>query len=117
MSSGETTGKKRATGVLTALVLCLLSTFGYFATGFFVIQPIGALPNGATVWYWRLDTGLPFISSADGLLLEKELAVSLLGRAVALGAIAKPVIDRKIVSLPYSRTLYLISTGGREFEK
>ena len=104
-------------GVIAVILFCLVSSFGYFTTGFFVIQPIGAVPEGATVWYWRLDTSLPFISSADGLLLEKELGVSLLGRAVALGAVAKPITDRKIASLPYSRTLYLVSTGGREFEK
>jgi hypothetical protein len=99
------------------LLLCLFSGFLYFTTGFFVIQPIGAVPEGATVWYWRLDTSLPFISSADGLLLNKQLGVSLLGRAVALGAVAKPITDRKIVTLPYTRTLYLISTEGREFER
>jgi hypothetical protein len=99
------------------LLLCLFSGFLYFTTGFFVIQPIGAVPEGATVWYWRLDTSLPFISSADGLLLNKQLGVSLLGRAVALGAVAKPIADRKIVTLPYTRTLYLISTEGREFER
>src|SRR5262245_43285679 len=104
-------------GLVLLILLCLLSSCVYFITGFFVIQPIGALPEGATVWYWRVDTSLPFISSADGLLLEKQQSVSLLGRAVALGAVAKPIADRKIVALPYSRTLYLVSTGGREFER
>ena len=99
------------------LLLCLFSSLVYFTTGFFVIQPIGALPEGATVWYWRLDTSLPFIASADGLLMNKQQGVSLLGRAVALGAVAKPIADRKIVTLPYSRTLYLISTKGRELER
>lgn len=102
---------------LVGLLLCLLCGLVYFATGFFVIQPIGAVPEGATVWYWRVDTRLPFIASADGLLMEKAGGVSLLGRAVALGAVAEVITDRKIVSLPYSRTLYLISTGGREFDR
>ena len=60
---------------------------------------------------------LPFISSADGLLLEKTGSVSLLGRAIAFGKIAEPIVERKIVKLPYSKQLYLISTGGKEFEK
>lgn len=99
------------------LVLVMFGFFFYFTTGFFVIQPIGALPEGATVWYWRFDTKLPFISSADGLLVEMQGSVSLLGRGVALGALAEPIVQRKIASLPYSRTLYLISTGGREFDR
>jgi hypothetical protein len=107
----------RGRSVVAVIVICLLSSFVYFTTGLFVIQPIGALPEGATVWYWRIDTKLPFISSADGLLVEKQAGVSLLGRAVALGAIAGPIADRKIATLPYSRTLYLISTGGRELDR
>lgn len=109
--------KKSSMVVVVFIVLALPCLLVYFTTGFFIIQPIGALPDGATVWYWRLGTRLPFVSSADGLLLDKQGSVSLLGRAVALGAIAEPIADRKIVTLPYSRTLYLISTGGREFER
>jgi hypothetical protein len=107
----------RRQGILACILFFLVCSLTYFTTGFFVIQPIGALPEGATIWYWRLDTSLPFICSADGLLLEKHEGVSLLGRAVALGAVARPIADRKIATLPYSRTLYLISTGGREFER
>ena len=112
-------------GLAACILVALVCSFIYFATGLFVIQPIGALPEGATVWYWRFGTtvwywrfgtSLPFISSVDGLLLEKEGSVSLLARAVALGVLAEPVAGRKIVALPFSRTLYLISTGGREFK-
>jgi hypothetical protein len=107
----------RRQGVVAFILVSLVCSFTYFTTGLFVMQPIGALPEGATVWYWRFGTSLPFISSADGLLLEKQGSVSLLGRAVALGVLAEPVAGRKIVALPYSRTLYLITTGGREFER
>jgi hypothetical protein len=104
---------------LTALaVIFLLVEWGllfYFTTGFFVIQPIGALPEGATVWYWRYNTGLPFISSADGFLVDNQRGVSLLGRGSVLAALVEPITQLKIASLPYSKTLYLISTGGREF--
>ncbi len=107
--------KSRALGVL--LVLVVFGSFFYFGTGFFVIQPIGALPEGATVWYWRYGTKLPFVCSADGLLLKTQGGVSLLGRAAALAALAETIKERKIASLPYSRTLYLISTKGCEFEQ
>jgi len=107
--------KTKALGVvlvLAAFGLCL-----YCATGFFVIQPIGMLPEGATIWYWRHGTHLPFVCSADGLLVRDQGKVTLLGRGVTLAALAGPIMDRKIVSLPYSKTLYLVSTGGREFDR
>ena len=102
--------------VVFALVV-LICSLTYFGTGFFVIQPLGAIPEGATVWYWRWGTQMPFISSADGLLLEKQGSVSLLGRGVALAALAEPITQRKIVSLPYSEALYLVSTGGRKLDR
>jgi len=89
----------------------------YLTTGFFVIQPIGALPEGVTIWYWRLGTNLPFIGSADGILLEKVGSVSIFGRAAALSKLSEFLIKRKIVVFSYSETLYLISTGGVTFEK
>ncbi len=105
-------------GLVALAVIFVLSCwacFYYFTTGFFVIQPIGALPEGATVWYWRYGTGLPFIFSADGLLFDKQGSVSLLGRGFVLAALVEPIAQLKIASLPYSKMLYLISTGGREF--
>jgi len=105
-------------GLLVLAVVFLLVEVGfffYFTTGFFVIQPTGALPKGTTVWYWRYGTGLPFISSADGFLVDTQGGVSLLGRRFVLASLAELIAQLKIASLPYSKTLYLISTGGREF--
>jgi len=110
--------KIRRKGLIALAVIFLLVECGllfYFTTGFFVIQPIRALPEGATVWYWRYHTGLPFISSADGFLVDNQRDVSLLSRGLILAAFVKPITQLKIASLPYSKTLYLISTGGREF--
>lgn len=99
------------------LPVSLLAVTFYFLCGFFVIQPIGAIPDGATVVYFRYDTNMPFISSADGMLDQTGVGVSLLGRGIALGAITKEIEDTKICSLPYSKTLYLISTGGKEYDR
>ena len=99
------------------LPVSLLAVAFYFLCGIFVIQPIGAIPDGATVVYFRYDTNMSFISSADGMLDKTGAGVSLLGRGIALGAIAKGIEDKKICSLPYSRTLYLISTGGKEYDR
>ena len=99
------------------ILTTLLSILFYFCVGIFVIQPIGAAPNGATILYWRFGLSTSFISSADGILLQTEAGVSLLGRVIILGAMAKVLEDRKIVTLPYSQTVYLISTGGWKFEE
>ena len=110
--------KLKPRGLMALAVIFSLSCwacFFYFTTGFFVIQPMGALPEGATVWYWRYGTRLPFISSADGLLVDKQGGVSLLGREFVLATLVEPITEVKIASLPYSKTLYLISTKGREF--
>jgi hypothetical protein len=99
-------------------VIFLLVEMGllfYFTTGFFVIQPTGAFPKGTTVWYWRYGTGLPFITSADGFLVDTQRRVSLLERRFVLASLSELIARLKIASLPYSKTLYLISTGGLEF--
>lgn len=98
--------------IFLVIVGILLSTLGIF-----VVQPIGAVPEGATIIYFRLGLDLPFISSADGFLLKTTGSVSLLGRGVVLGKIGELISDRKIISLPYNHFLYLISTGGLEFSQ
>jgi hypothetical protein len=85
--------------------------------GIFVIQPIGAIPDGVTIVYWRVGTKMPFVSSADGLLEESGSGVSLLGRGAVLAGIADPITERELFRFGYSRTLYLWSTGGKEFSK
>jgi hypothetical protein len=60
---------------------------------------------------------LPFISSADGILEESGAGVSLLGRGIILGTIAKPIVEREIFRFGYSETLYLWSTGGVTYSK
>ena len=99
------------------LIALAVGIIFYFSFGFFVIQPIGAIPEGATVLYFRLGLNVTFISSADGILIDNDQDVSLLGRMVVLGKYGQVVKERKIISLPYSRTMYIISTGGREFER
>ena len=96
-------------------ILVFLCLF-YFCTGFFVVQPIGALPEGATIWYFRAGLNLPFVVSADGLLLQIEGDVSLFGRAMALTGIMSAIEGRIILRLPFSRILYLITTDGQEFD-
>ena len=63
----------------------------YFFVGIFVVQPIGALPEGATVLYWRINTKLPFITSPDGWVIDQGQKLSLLTRGMAMNAIGKIV--------------------------
>ena len=106
-------GKK---GIVLLLVVAIMA-FIYFFTGFFVVQPIGAIPEGVTIWYFRNDINLPFISSPDGIMLEKEGHVNLLGRAIILSSVMDSSEGKRICNLPYQKWMYKISTKGQEFEK
>jgi len=98
------------------LALVALVLFRSFC-GIFVIQPIGAIPDGGTIIYWRSGLNIPFIASADGLQQELDGGVSLFGRGAILAGLSDLLRERKIISLPYSETLYLWSTGGREYDR
>lgn len=100
---------------LLILIIILLILWFLFRPGIFVIQPIGALPDGVTIVYHSRNYVMPFISSPDGLCLEYQGSVTLLCRLGGIGA-AGELMDRKIIKLPYMRWLYLRSTGGLEFD-
>jgi hypothetical protein len=94
------------------LIVAIVLAVFYFCTGFFVVQPIGMLPEGLTLWYFRVGIELPFITSPDGFLLKKQGGVSLLTRAIASGQMLEMVRARQILRLPYIKAFYLVSTGG-----
>ncbi|MBT7996549.1 MAG: hypothetical protein HN691_16885 [Bacteroidetes bacterium] len=106
--------KKLIISLITVFVIGLL--FRIFC-GIFVIQPIGAIPEGTTIVYWRSGMNMPFISSADGLLEKSGAGVSLLGRGLILAKVAEPIKENEIFRFGYSETLYLWSTGGKSYEK
>lgn len=56
----------------------------YAFCGFYTVQPIGALPDGATAIVWR-ESGEPFFNSADALCLERTGGVSSMCRGMAKG--------------------------------
>jgi len=94
---------------LLVLILCILVT----QVGFYSVQPIGAIPEGITWLVWRASNE-PFFNSPDALCLKRMGSVSLLCRGLALAQAPK---DRIILRLPYWELAYLLSTGGREFER
>ena len=65
-SSGNTASrlKRRRTLFLLAAFVVLLATTSYLCLDIFVVQPIGAVPEGRTVVIWRLNT-MKFVDSAD----------------------------------------------------
>lgn len=85
----------------------------YAFCGFYTVQPIGALPDGATAIVWR-DSGEPFFNSADALCLERTGGVSLMCRGMAM---SQAPTDRIIMRLPYLEFAYSMSTGGKEFDR
>jgi len=110
-------GKRKRIIITLACSLFSLALFFRLFCGIFVIQPIGAIPEGVTIVYWRSGLNIPFIASADGLLDDSGAGVSLLGRGLLLAKLAEPITDREIFRLGYSETLYLWSTGGKKYEK
>ncbi|MCP3732996.1 hypothetical protein M9978_21510 [Sphingomonas sp. MG17] len=99
-------------GWLWLIPLPICAAF-YFFCGFYTVQPIGALPDGATAIVWR-ESGEPFFNSADALCLERVGYVSLLCRGMAMG---RGPTDRIIVRLPYMDWAYSLSTGGQSFDR
>ena len=80
----------------------------------FVVQPIGAVPEGRTLVITRLNT-MHFIDSADGWCERQTGRVNLLCRAGVVGRVADQATI--LARLPYSETLYKISTNGKTYER
>lgn len=104
--------KRSKTPVILAAIGAFIALL-YFFCGFYTVQPIGALPDGATAIVWRAN-GEPFFNSPDALCLERMGGVSLLCRGMAMG---QAPTDRIILRLPYQHWAYLQSTGGAEFDR
>jgi hypothetical protein len=104
--------RRRTAGILvTVLVLgALLST----QITLFVVQPIGAVPEGRTLIISRL-TNARFIDSADAMCGRIQGSVNLLCRMAVMGR----VLDQASIfaRLPYSETLYSMSTGGVRYDQ
>lgn len=78
----------------------------------FVIQPIGALPEGKTLVISRMSN-TKFIDSADAICERTQGGVSLICRIGAMGGTLKNA--QVYARMPYMHWLYQISTGGKEY--
>jgi len=80
----------------------------------FVIQPIGALPEGKTLLIRRISN-TKFIDSADAICERTQGGVSLLCRIGAMGGTLRNA--QIYAKMPYIHWLYQISTGGKEYDR
>jgi len=107
--------KKKSSNILIWIILIVLVVIFYFTVGFIAIQPIGAIPDGVTLVVLRLGTQIKFFDSPDAICERTMAGVSLLCRAMAMGALAKN--STILFKLPYIPTFYLFSTGGAAYDK
>lgn len=99
-----------------AVLISSLAVIGviYSQITIFVVPPIGAVPEGRTIIMLRLNK-TRFIDSADAMCERIQGGVSLLCRGITTAA---AVENTKILArLPYSRSLYLISTDGKTYDR
>lgn len=104
---------KKKVSLIALFAIVVLSVVAYTQLTIFVVPPIGAVPEGKTLIISRMSN-TQFIDSADAMCERTQGGVSLLCRGMLLGSIAG---NSKIhLRLPYSETLYLISTDGETYE-
>ncbi len=105
---------RRKIWVALAITFAVLALLAYTQLTIFVVQPIGALPEGKTLVILRLNK-TEFIDSADAMCEREMGGVSIMCRLGMLAAVAKN--GTILMRLPYSETLYDISTGGVRYER
>jgi hypothetical protein len=98
-------------GIGAAALACLIGA--QFVT-IFVVQPIGAVPEGRTLIISRM-TSMYFIDSADAWCERQLGGVNLFCRGAVMARVAKQTTI--IARLPYSEMLYKISTNGKTYDR
>jgi hypothetical protein len=104
---------KKNISITVLVTAALLFAIAYTQLTIFVVQPIGAIPEGKTLIISRLNK-TEFVDSADAMCERIQGSVSLMCRMFAIGAVAEK--STIYFRLPYSEWLYLISTGGKTYE-
>lgn len=99
---------------IALIVIAVISIILYTQITIFVIQPIGAIPEGRTLVIPRLEK-TQFIDSADAICQREFGQVNLICRIGAMAGVANN--SKILMRLPYSATLYQISTGGISYDR
>ena len=105
---------RRRTVVGVCLVLLVVGVIASTQFTLFVIPPIGAVPEGRTVLISR-TTATHFVDSPDAVCERIQGGVSLLCRGLVMGQVVQA--STIYARMPYSRTLYLLSTGGKTYDR
>ncbi len=105
---------KRGISIIILLIIAAGAVIFYTQFTIFVVQPIGAVPEGRTLVISRLNN-TEFIDSADAMCERLQGGVSLLCRIAVLGAVADKA--HIYARLPYSEWLYSISTRGKSYDR
>jgi len=102
---------------IIAVIVVILIAFAVFiqtSISFFAVQPIGAIPEGATYVMWKKGKMRTF-ESPDGICLATTGSVSLMCRSMMVGSVLGK--DDVLFKMPYVKSIYLRSTGGKEFDR
>lgn len=102
------------TPLIVFTVISVIAIIIYTQITIFIIQPLGIMPEGRTLIILKLNK-TEFIDSADAMCEREFGGVNLLCRLGFLGAIATK--SNILLRLPYSSTLYSISTDGKSYDK
>ncbi|MBB5769104.1 hypothetical protein [Xanthomonas euroxanthea] len=100
--------------LIAATALAVLAVIASTQITIFVIQPIGALPEGRTLVILRLNK-TEFIDSADAMCEREMGSVNLICRIGMMGAVAEK--STILLRLPFSQSLYDLSTGGKHYDR
>ncbi len=98
--------------ILTSTIIILIVAYSQITL--FVVQPIAAVPTGKTLVILRLNK-TNFIDSADAMCVRETGSLNLLCRGMMMSAVINK--SKILMKLPYSKFLYEISTGGKEYTK
>lgn len=107
-------GMRKKTLAVLIGVAAVLGLIAYTQLTIFFIQPIETIPEGKTLVIARINK-TEFIDSADAMCERIQGGVSLMCRMAALAGVAEN--SRVFLRLPYSETLYDISTGGKSYDR
>jgi len=99
---------------LTASGIALICLIVYTQITIFSVPPIGAVPEGRTVIMLRLNK-TNFIDSADAMCVRIQGYVSLLCRGMTMAGVVNATTI--LARLPYSETIYKISTDGKTYDQ
>ncbi|MDR8523398.1 hypothetical protein [Shewanella fidelis] len=101
-------------GIIAIISITILVIIFCTQVTFFVVQPIGAVPEGKTLLMLRINK-TKFIDSADAICAREMDGVSLMCRGITMATVVKK--GTILMRLPYSEFLYDISTEGKEYSR